>query len=190
MDVCTTFVCTSIGLYVLLLLVYLCVMFLVSSGSFDSKTILPPVFVSTCNKYMQDAIACHTRLQDLGFKQRQTINGDDFEDGGVIVPLKSSNFRSMCIYMLKKNIEYVIYFEEDAKFITYSSRDLRYHIMNSTIQWAVNNPGKWDIVYLGCAVVNPTIPVIMENGLILHRSMKGQLAGHSMMFNRHVAESY
>ena len=62
--------------------------------------------------------------------------------------------------------------------------------MVRTIDWAMNNQEKWDIVYLGCICVNPTVPVLMEGNLIMHKSAKGHLTGHSFMFNICVAQRY
>ena len=180
-------------LYICCLTIYISMMLLTPAADqtlHNTTVALPPVILATCYKYMDAAKNCCERLRDLGFDKIHILNGDDVKDGGVCVPIKSSNFRATCIYMVEQNIPYILYFEEDAQLISSTFRERREHIMTRTIHWATQHPKNWDLVYLGCACVSPTIPVLVEDNLILHRSTTGHLTGHAFMFNMHVAQRY
>ena len=98
------FLIVNAVLYICCLTIYLCIMLLTPEAlvtQHNTTINVSPVILATCYKYMEAAESCRERLGELGFNNIRILNGDDFEDGGVDVPIKSSNFRATCLEMVK-----------------------------------------------------------------------------------------
>ena len=130
----------------------------------------------------------YQRLRCIGITNVDFINGDDHIPSYPIF-YKSCNFIAVCEYMVKHDIKYVLYLEEDTYLYDDYLEEKRLKLLRETLYWAKNNVKSWDLVYFGSFCINPVFPVFHGETFLL-RARRGQLMAHSMLMNINVAKKY
>ena len=143
-----------------------------------------PTCILTCDKLTNDALKCRKRLEDYGFSDIKLTYGDnDDRLTNKKIHWQARSFISTCLDMIENDTEYVFIFEEDAEIVENRSDKFK-----RSIEWALQNKDKWDIIYGGCAALNPMFPSL--DNLDLSYSSKAQAGAHSMLFSLHAAKEY
>lgn len=96
---------------------------------------------------------------------------------------QNKSFVSVCLDMNENNIEHMFIFEEDTEVIISRIKNFE-----KIIAWGFANKEKWDIIYGGCAAINPMFPTYFD--LNISYSSGGQLGGHCMLFSIKAARKF
>ena len=152
----------------------------------DIKSIFEnvPCTVNTCEKFMPEAIACAERARKVGFKNVVFVDGDnDARIDNDQVFFKNRSFLATCMTMVENETPFMLMLEEDTTF-----DESRLHLLSETIKWALTHTDEWDLLYGGCILKNPAVPIL--GSIHLLRSRGGQLGGHCLLVPLHMAKQY